>query len=185
MFSLIWAWTNGWANNRDAGGLRRHRTHSDVTVMTNLGATNGDTAGIMISLDFQATNMHQMMTSSNGTLSASLVICAGNSPVAGEFPAQRPVTRSFEVLFDLHPNKLLSKQSWAWWFETPPCSLWRHCNETFVIITIKALLHSLNGTSYVFLCPIIFVAQMTSGGSAFRQEGVRFESSPEVIRRLQ
>ena len=29
------------------------------------------------------------------------VICAGNSPVAGEFPVQRPVTRSFDVFFDL------------------------------------------------------------------------------------
>ena len=31
------------------------------------------------------------------TVSALLVICAGNSPVPGEFPAQRPVTRSFDV----------------------------------------------------------------------------------------
>ena len=34
MFSLIYAWTNGWANNREAGDLRRHRVHNDVTVMT-------------------------------------------------------------------------------------------------------------------------------------------------------
>ena len=34
--------------------------------------------------------------------SALLAICAGNSPVPGEFPAQRPVTRSFDVFFDLH-----------------------------------------------------------------------------------
>ena len=33
MFSLISAWTNRWANNRDAGDLRRHRDHYDVTVM--------------------------------------------------------------------------------------------------------------------------------------------------------
>ena len=33
MFSLICAWTNGWANNRDAGDLRRHRAHYNVTVM--------------------------------------------------------------------------------------------------------------------------------------------------------
>ena len=37
--------------------------------------------------------------------SALLAICAGNSPVAGEFPAQRPMTRSFDAVFDLHPNK--------------------------------------------------------------------------------
>ena len=32
-FSLICAWTNGWANNRDAGDLRRHHVHYGVTVM--------------------------------------------------------------------------------------------------------------------------------------------------------
>ena len=45
------------------------------------------------------------------TSSALLAICAGNSPVAGEFPAQRPVTRSFDVFLDLRLNKRLSKQS--------------------------------------------------------------------------
>ena len=53
----------------------------------------------------------------------------GNSPVTGEFPAQRPVARSFIVFFDLHPNKRLSKQPWIWWFETPLRPLWRHCND--------------------------------------------------------
>ena len=33
MFSLICAWINGWANNGDAGDLRRHRAHHDVMVM--------------------------------------------------------------------------------------------------------------------------------------------------------
>ena len=45
------------------------------------------------------------------TFSAMLAICAGNSPVTGEFPAQRPVTRSFDVFFGLSLNKRLSKQS--------------------------------------------------------------------------
>ena len=59
--------------------------------------------------------------------SAFLAICAGNSPVTGEFPAQRPVTLSLDVFFDLRLNKQLSKQSWGWWFETPSRQLWRHC----------------------------------------------------------
>ena len=42
---------------------------------------------------------HQMET-----FSALLAICAGNSPVPGEFPTQRPVTRSFDVFFDLRLN---------------------------------------------------------------------------------
>ena len=46
---------------------------------------------------------HQMET-----FSALLAPCAGNSPV----------TRSFDVFFDLCLNKQLSKQSWGWWFET-------------------------------------------------------------------
>ena len=43
------------------------------------------------------------------TFSAFLAIYAENSPVPGEFPTQR-VTRSFDVYFDLRPNKRLSKQ---------------------------------------------------------------------------
>ena len=38
------------------------------------------------------------------TFFSLLAICAGNSPVNGEFPAQRPVTWSFDVFFDLRPE---------------------------------------------------------------------------------
>ena len=44
------------------------------------------------------------------TFSASLAICAGNLPVTGEFPAQRPVTRSFGIFIDLRMKKRLSEQ---------------------------------------------------------------------------
>ena len=70
-----------------------------------------------------------MMTSSNGNISASLALCAGNSPVTGEIPSQRLMTQSLDVSFDLRLNKPLVKQSWGWWFETPLLSLWRHCND--------------------------------------------------------
>ena len=63
------------------------------------------------------------------TFSALLAICAGNSPVSGEFPTQRPATRSFDVFFDQRPNKRLSKQLWCWWFETHSPPLWRHIND--------------------------------------------------------
>ena len=36
MFSLICAWINGWVNNGEAGDLRRHRVHYDVTIMLNI-----------------------------------------------------------------------------------------------------------------------------------------------------
>ena len=70
-------------------------------------------------------------------LSALLAICAGNSPVTGEFPTQRPVTRSFDIFFDLCLNKRLSKQSWGWWFETLSCTLWRHCNDCLIVLRLK------------------------------------------------
>ena len=35
MFSLICGWINDWANNREAGDLRRHRGYYDATVMVN------------------------------------------------------------------------------------------------------------------------------------------------------
>ena len=77
---------------------------------------------------------HQMET-----FSALLAICAGNSPV----PAQRPVTRSFDVFFDLRPNKRLSKQPWGWWFETPSHPLWRHRNvELYLNYIIRLLFQS-------------------------------------------
>ena len=66
---------------------------------------------------------HQMET-----FSALLALCEGNPLVTGGFLSQRPVTRSFDVFFDLHLNKRLSKQSWGWWFETLSYPLWRHCN---------------------------------------------------------
>ena len=77
---------------------------------------------------------HQMET-----FSMLLAHCVGNSPVTGEFPSQRPVTRSCDVFCHLCLNKRLSKQSRGWWFETPSCSLWRHCNG------IRYLLNTLYG----------------------------------------
>ena len=79
---------------------------------------------------------HQMKT-----FSALLAFCAENSPVPGEFSAQRPVTRSCDVFFDLNLNKQLSKQSIGWWFETPSGPLRRHRNEAW---------SSIEGVSYCF-----------------------------------
>ena len=66
------------------------------------------------------------------TFSTLLALCAGNSLVTGEFPSQRPVTRSFDVFIDMRLNKRLSKQSRRRSFQTPLCSLWRHCSDMSV-----------------------------------------------------
>ena len=69
-----------------------------------------------------------MMTSSNGNIFRVTGPLCREFTGPGEFPAQRPVTRSFDVFFDLRMNKRLSKQSWGRWFETPQWSSWRQCN---------------------------------------------------------
>ena len=71
-----------------------------------------------------------MMTSSNGNIFRVTGPLCGEFTGPGEFPTQRPVTRSFDVFFDLRLNKRLSKQPWGWWFETRSWSLWRQCSET-------------------------------------------------------
>ena len=119
MFSLIYAWTNGWANHRDAGDWRCHRPHYDVTVIN---------AIFWQEIKRIPPNCIPWWRHQMETFSASLAICAGNSPITGEFPAQRAVTRGFGVFFDLRLNKRLSKQWRGWWFETPSRSIWRHCN---------------------------------------------------------
>ena len=70
-----------------------------------------------------------MMTSSNGHIFRVTGHLCGECTGPGEFPAQRPVTPSFDVFFDLRLNNRLSKQSGGWWFETLSCPLWRHFND--------------------------------------------------------
>ena len=93
---------------------------------------------------------HQMET-----FSALLAICAGNSPVSGEFPTQRPVTRSFDVFFDLRLNKRLSKQSWGWWLETLSPPLWRHRNVKSVGISASTSSNQINMKSILINWPNI------------------------------
>ena len=78
-------------------------------------------------------DLFRMMTSSNGNIFRATGPLCGEFTGPGEFPTQRPVTRSFDVYFDLRLNKRLSKQPWGWWFETLSWSLWRHRNGRLFI----------------------------------------------------
>ena len=69
-----------------------------------------------------------MITSSNGNIFRVTGPLCGEFTGTGEFPSQRPVTWSLDIFFDPRLNKWLNKQSRRRWFETPPCSSWRHCN---------------------------------------------------------
>ena len=83
-----------------------------------------------------------MMTSSNGNIFRVTGHLCGEFTGPGEFLAQRPVTRSFDVFFDLRLNKRLRNQSWGWWFETQSRPLWRHCNAYTSQLTTSHLISS-------------------------------------------
>ena len=83
-----------------------------------------------------------MMTSLNGNIFRVTGPLCGEFTGPGEFPTQRPVTRSFDVFFDLRLNKRLSKQPWGWWLQTQSWSLWRHCNELQIYNAVITLAHS-------------------------------------------
>ena len=104
--------------------------------------------------------MYHMMTSSIGNIFRVTGPLCGEFTVPVEFPAQRPVTRSFDVFFDLRLNKQFSKQSRGWWFETLSCPFWRHCNENprypEYILRIGKPLHFRQTIVYCVLYMIFF-----------------------------
>ena len=92
--------------------------------------------------------VYSMRRHQNGNIFRVSGPCAGNSPVTCEFPAQRPVTGSFDVLFHLCLNKRLSKQPWGWWFR-------RHRDhyDVTVMLTwynIPSEIHSKTNVSLIF-----------------------------------
>ena len=93
-----------------------------------------------------------MMTSLNGNIFRVTGPLCGEFTGPGEFPTQRPVTRSFDVFFDLRLNKRLSKQPWGWWFETPSWSLWRHRNERWFDWIDGLIIYS------ILLCECIYIS---------------------------
>ena len=113
-------------------------------------------------------NAHLMDTGHDNVIKwkhfpALLALCAGNSPVAGEFPLQRPVTRSFDVCFYLSLNKRLCKQSLGWWFEMPSHSLWRHrnvCNITGHNDIIIYASYQKTISAGPYMCTIFYIVHM-------------------------
>ena len=114
-------------------------------------------SGATVSVYLEPWGRHQMER-----FSTLLAICKGNSPVTGDFPPQRPMTRNFDVFFDLRLNNRFSKQSWTWWFETPSRSLLRHCNVTrpvhWLILVAPLFLRPQNARGSIMLISL----QMTS-----------------------
>ena len=86
-----------------------------------------------------------MMTSSNGN------IFRVTGHLCGEFTGPRWIPRTkasdaeLGVFFDLRLNKIFSKQSWGWWFETPSRPLWRHRNALTDYDPLKRRIYASHG----------------------------------------
>ena len=81
-----------------------------------------------------------MMTSSNGNIFRVTGHLCGEFTSVRWIPRTTPVTRSFDVFFDLCLNRQLSKQSWGWWLKTLSRPLWRHFHDmTGCIVEIISL----------------------------------------------
>ena len=125
VFIKQFPWLFGWAKI-----IRTNLIHTRYTYFRHSFYTKKTFTRIRVEW-IKSAHRHQnlMMTSSNGSIFRVTGPLCGEFTGPGEFPTQRPVTRSFDVFFDLRLNKRLSKQPWGWWFETPAWSLWRHRND--------------------------------------------------------
>ena len=91
-------------------------------------------------------------------------------------PNKWPVTRSFDVFFDLRLNKRLIKPSRHWWFETPSRSLWCHCNGDFFRKEL-IMIHSNFDVTSAFLSSLfhwdamLFLFAEHRGGFAYSSSG--------------
>ena len=83
-------------------------------------------------LSFDCSSTHEVtlryQMSSNGNIFHVTGHLCGEFTGPGQFPTQRPVTWSFDVVLDLHLKKRLSKQWWGWWLEMLLHPLWSHRN---------------------------------------------------------
>ena len=116
------------------------------------------------------------MTSSNANIFRVTGPLYGEFIGPGEFPAQRPVTWSFDVFFDLRLNKRLSKQPWGWWFETPSWSLWRHCNGVVrLVVTTDIYKQSYHSQKCLVTCNILSDGSYDSNIRIRQISGIRIQ----------
>ena len=117
---------------------RVHRFHiwaNNVHCPVSIG-----TYGWLAYMNKEAFSTTFMLTSSNGS------IFRVTGPLWREFtwhwriPLPKPVTRGFDVFFDLHLKKRLSKQSRRRWFEMSSHSLWRHCYVSYVCLIVSTII---------------------------------------------
>ena len=133
---IVVIWGLGWSRflkisymYRNNDSSKRSKTQSKIFIIMHRNSLKWIVVVFHMFRTSQRNIQSYMMTSSNGN-----IFCV-TGPLYGEFtghmwiPRTKPVTRSFDVFFDLRLNKRLRKQSGSWWFETTSRPLWRHCKD--------------------------------------------------------
>ena len=86
--------------NKDLLKKKYRKSHyGDKPYLENGNSYSGKTTSL-----YQISPQNLMMTSSNGNIFRVTGHLCGEFNGSGEFPAQRPLTRSFDIFFDLCPN---------------------------------------------------------------------------------
>ena len=115
------------------------------------------------------------MTSSNGNIFRVTGPLCGEFTGPGDFPTQRPVTRSFDVFVDLRLNKRLSKRSRDWWFETLSRPLWRLIAYQHSCLLLHNITMKCIGYPFLSICQHVLCHTLPVGvgsvrnGDIFRQ----------------
>ena len=122
MFSLICAWINGWVNNREAGDLWCHRAHYDVIAMGYYWFAWSYKIPewyCQYSCQLSLPDRYLLWPFYDG------VIIWKSKHWSVASPHKSPVTRCFNIFFDVSLNNLLNTQPNCGWFETP----WHSCDD--------------------------------------------------------
>ena len=93
---------------------RNERSQTSASAKLTLQMKVNQYLKVLKAVRYLIINPRAMMTSSNGNIFRVIGHLCGEFTGPGEVPAQRTVTRSFDVFFDLHPNEWLSKQWWGY-----------------------------------------------------------------------
>ena len=83
------------------------------------------------------------------------------APVNSPHKSQWRIALMFSLICAL--NKRLSKQSWGCGFDTPSCSLWRHCNGAWYKIARCSYLPGSCGPEFPFISKCLVVRHVTLG----------------------
>ena len=107
MFSLICVWINGWVNNREAGDLRRHRNHYDVSVMYGCHLCKISKYMIWFWIELKYWWVHYLLQFIIIHIALKLKNLFQNAPV--DFPYKGPVTRKLLPWYEVSMHFIDSK----------------------------------------------------------------------------